>query len=112
MNCPVCHKHRDYKLCKVCNLCTNCCYCKESLTKPLEFLSIAEIKTIHTVFHIKFKLDASVLLLRDAQCQLNNYYRLLSEQIQEGDSMVTIEDLRVLDSKIDSFIGDRQDDTA
>jgi len=33
MNCPECHKHRDYKLCKVCNLCTNCCDCEET---PLE----------------------------------------------------------------------------
>jgi len=33
MNCPECHKHRDYNLCKVCNLCTNCCDCEET---PLE----------------------------------------------------------------------------
>jgi hypothetical protein len=33
MNCPECHKHRDYKLCKVCNLCTNCCNCEET---PIE----------------------------------------------------------------------------
>ena len=33
MNCPECHKHRDYDLCKTCNLCTNCCDCEET---PLE----------------------------------------------------------------------------
>jgi len=78
----------------------------EKPTEPLEFVSLAEIKATHAIFHTKFKLDASVLLLRDAQCHLNNYFRLLSEQTQEGESIATIDELRVLDRKIDSFIGD------
>jgi len=76
-----------------------------------ELVSLAEIKATPSVFHIKLKLDTSVLLLRDAQCHLGKYFRLLCEQTQEGESMATIDDLRALDHKIDDFIG-LQDDAA
>ena len=35
MNCPECHKNRDYDLCKACKSCTNCCACNE-ITIPVK----------------------------------------------------------------------------
>jgi hypothetical protein len=37
---------------------------------------------------------------------LNQYFRLLSEQAQEGDSVTTISELRYLDGLISGIFGD------
>ena len=44
--------------------------------------------------------------LRLIQMHLNQYFRLLSEQIQEGDSITTISELRYLDGLISGIFGD------
>lgn len=44
--------------------------------------------------------------LRLIQMHLNNYFRLLCEQAQEGDSVTTISELRYLDGLISGIFGD------
>ena len=44
--------------------------------------------------------------LRLIQMHLNQYFRLLSEQMQEGDSITTISELRYLDGLIKGIMGD------
>ena len=59
-------------------------------------------KTLHSLIGIQPK------HLRLAQFHLNNYFRLLSEQMQEGDDFtaVTISELRYLDGLISGIFGD------
>lgn len=47
--------------------------------------------------------------LRLMQFHLNNYFRLLCEQMQEGDSVTTISELRYLDGLISGIMGDSND---
>ena len=47
--------------------------------------------------------------LRLIQMHLNNYFRLLCEQMQEGDSVTTISELRYLDGLISGIFGDKFD---
>ena len=44
--------------------------------------------------------------LRLIQLHLNNYFRLLCEQAQEGDSLITISELLYLDRLISGIFGD------
>lgn len=44
--------------------------------------------------------------LRLMQFHLNDYLRLLCEQMQEGDSVTTISELRYLDGLIKGIMGD------
>jgi hypothetical protein len=44
--------------------------------------------------------------LRLMQFHLNNYFRLLCEHAQEGDSVTTIAELRYLDGLISGIMGD------
>ena len=44
--------------------------------------------------------------LRLIQMHLNQYFRLLCEQAQEGDSVTTISELRYLDGLISGIFGD------
>lgn len=44
--------------------------------------------------------------LRLIQMHLNQYFRLLCEQTQEGDSVTTISELRYLDKLISGIFGD------
>jgi len=94
MNCPECHKHRDYKLCKVCNLCTNCCDCEETPLEPIKFVRIQPE-------HLKW-----------LRSHLYQYLVLLCNQAKEGEKVKEIKELAMLWLAIDTSLETHCDDNA
>jgi len=93
VNCPECHKHRDYNLCKVCNLCTNCCDC---VSPPLEPIKFVRIQPKH---------------LKSLRSHLSKYLYLLCDQAKEGENVKEIYELAMLWLAIDTSLETDCNDT-
>jgi len=73
---------------------------KNSRTRLMSANKKSDPQTLHSLVGIQPR------HLRLMQFHLNNYFRLLCEQAQEGDFVTTFAELRYLDGLISGIMGD------